>query len=102
MKITSLSQVLELYRQKNIKKDKQINENKKFDEVSISDEAYQKLDNGDISFEEELKSIDMGQLIEDVSQIDHDKVNQLKSKIKSGQYEIDSYKIAGAIIDDDI
>jgi len=102
MKITSLSQVLELYRQKNIKRDKSTAETKKYDEVSISKEAYKKLNDEDLSFSEQLKSIDMGQLMEDVSNIDNDKVAKLRAEIQSGQYKIDAYKIAGAIIDDDI
>jgi flagellar biosynthesis anti-sigma factor FlgM len=102
MKITSLNQVLDLYKQKNIKKEKIDSNNKRYDEVSISNEAYEKLSNKELSFEEQLKSIDMGKLIDEVSDIDHEKVAKLKSQIASGNYKIDAYKIADGIINDDI
>lgn len=102
MKITSLNQVLDLYKQKNFKKEKIDSVNKKYDEVSISNEAYEKLSNKDVSFEEQLKSIDMGKLIDEVSDIDHEKVAKLKSQIASGNYKIDAYQIADGIINDDI
>ena len=102
MKITSLNQVLEIYKQKNV--NKQITEdiaNKKYDEVSISNEAYAKLDKKDVSFEEQLKSIDMGKLIDEVSDINHEKVQQLKAQIANGSYKVDAYNIADALIGDD-
>lgn len=102
MKITSLNQVLDLYKQKNFKKEKIDSVNKKYDEVSISNEAYEKLSNKDVSFKEQLKSIDMGKLIDEVSDIDHEKVAKLKSQIASGNYKIDAYQIADGIINDDI
>jgi len=103
MKITSLNQVLDLYKQKNIKKDKVDSPNQKYDEVSISNEAYEKLNKTEnTSFEEQLKSIDMGKLIDEVSDIDHEKVAKLKSQIASGSYKVDAYKIADGIISDDI
>ncbi len=102
MKITSLNQVLDLYKQKNFKKEKIDSTDKKYDEVSISNEAYEKLSNKDVSFEEQLKSIDMGKLIDEVSDINHEKVAKLKSQIASGNYKIDAYQIADGIINDDI
>jgi flagellar biosynthesis anti-sigma factor FlgM len=101
MKITSLNQVLDLYKQKNTNKQPVENNSKKYDEVSISNEAYEKLNTKNLSFEEQLKSIDMGKLIDEVSEVDHDKVAKLKSQIASGNYKIDAYKIADSLINDD-
>ena len=101
MKITSLNQVLEIYKQKNVNKQKVEDTTKKYDEVSISNEAYAKLDKKDVSFEEQLKSIDMGKLIDEVSDVNHEKVQKLKSQIASGTYKVDAYQIADSIIGDD-
>ena len=102
MKITSLNQVMEIYKQKNVQMQKVEDSAKKYDEVSISNEAYAKLENKDISFEEQLKSIDMGQLIDEVSEVDHEKVAKLKEQIANGTYKIDYNNIANALISDDI
>jgi len=102
MKITSLNQVMEIYKQKNVNRQKvEDTANKKYDEVSISNEAYAKLDKKDVSFEEQLKSIDMGKLIDEVSDVDHEKVQKLKSQIAAGTYKVDAYQIADSIIGDD-
>lgn len=103
MKIGPLTQILEIYQKKNISKKDISDEKQSYDKISISDEAYKKYQEikNKTEFEDSLKEVDMSKLMDEVTQIDRDKIEQLKKDIKNGNYKVNYENLAQKIIDDD-
>lgn len=102
MKIGPLTQVLELYQKKN---DPVQNRNEPsiatYDTVSISREAYERATVEQVDFDQALSKIDMGQLMDEVTLVDRNKVQRIKDAIANGNYQVNPEAIANQLIDEE-
>ncbi|MBN2694611.1 flagellar biosynthesis anti-sigma factor FlgM [bacterium] len=102
MKVGPLTQLMELYQKKGAQKQQEgIPSNKKsYDSVSISKEAYEKLQQKKDKDIQSENSIDMGKILDEVTSVDHPNIQKIKKQIADGTYKIDFEAIADALIED--
>ncbi len=102
MKVGPLTQLMELYQKKGAQKQQEgiPTDKKSYDSISISKEAYEKLQQKKEKEIQSESSIDMGKILDEVTSVDHQNIQKIKKEIANGTYKINFEAIADALIED--